>query len=352
MTAHQKSAERKRSRPIAAQKAINLALQGGGCHSAFTWGVLDRLLEDERLTFDGVSATSTGCINAVLLADGLAAGGRAAAKELLRAFWKKMSDMASLSLIAPSFFDKINPTFGLEHSPGYLFVDMISRFMSPYQLNPFDINPMRDLLNEIIDFERVRRQQTVKLYLCATTVRTGKIAVFTNKEITADHMHRVGLHAVSHACARNRRRALLGRRLHGQSGDLSGDLRLQVVATSCLIRLTPAHRSELPTSARAILDRMEEISFNAALMREMRVISFMTELIDEGKVSDGKRMFIHSIEAEDIIKNLAASSKMNADWTFLTHLFERGREYADAWLTENFDSIGVETTVDLKAEYF
>jgi NTE family protein len=119
-----------------------------------------------------------------------------------------------------------------------------------------------------------------------------------------------------------------------------------------LIRLTPAHRSELPTSARAILDRMEEISFNAALMREMRVISFMTELIDEGKVSDGKRMFIHSIEAEDIIKNLAASSKMNADWTFLTHLFERGREYADAWLTENFDSIGVETTVDLKAEYF
>ena len=351
MTAHQKSAERKRSRPIAAQKAINLALQGGGCHSAFTWGVLDRLLEDERLTFDGVSATSTGCINAVLLADGLAAGGRAAAKELLRAFWKKMSDMASLSLIAPSFFDKINPTFGLEHSPGYLFVDMISRFMSPYQLNPFDINPMRDLLNGIIDFERVRRQQTVKLYLCATTVRTGKIAVFTNKEITADHI-------IASGCMPFRMRAPEIGGEHYWEGGFMGNPAIFPVIYGCkssdilLIRLTPAHRSELPTSARAILDRMEEISFNAALMREMRVISFMTELIDEGKVIDGKRMFIHSIEAEDIIKNLAASSKMNADWTFLTHLFERGREYADAWLTENFDSIGVETTVDLKAEYF
>jgi NTE family protein len=351
MTAHQKSAERKGSRPIAAQKAINLALQGGGCHSAFTWGVLDRLLEDERLTFDGVSATSTGCINAVLLADGLAAGGPAAAKKLLRTFWKKMSDMASLSLIAPSFFDKINPTFGLEHSPGYLFIDMVSRFMSPYELNPFDINPMRDLLNEIVDFERVRRQQAVKLYLCATTVRTGKIAVFTNKEITADHI-------IASSCMPFRMRAPAIGGEHYWEGGFMGNPAIFPVIYGCkssdilLIRLTPAHRSELPTSARAILDRMEEISFNAALMREMRVISFLTELIDEGKVSDGKRMFIHTIEAEDIIKNLAASSKMNADWTFLTHLFERGREYADAWLTENFDSIGVETTVDLKAEYF
>jgi NTE family protein len=351
MTAHQTSAERQGSRPIAAQKAINLALQGGGCHSAFTWGVLDRLLEDERLTFDGVSATSTGCINAVLLADGLAVGGRTAAKQLLRAFWKKLSDMASVSLIAPSFFDKVNPTFGLEHSPGYVFVDMISRFMSPYELNPFDLNPMRDLLNETVDFERVRRQQAVKLYLCATTVRTGKIAVFTNKEITADHI-------IASACMPFRMRAPeIGGEHYWEGGFMGNPAIFPVIygCSSCdilLIRLTPANRSELPTSARAILDRMEEISFNAALMREMRVISFMTELIDEGKVSDGKRMFIHSIEAEDIIRNLAASSKMNADWTFLTHLFERGREQADAWLTENFDSIGVETTVDLKADYF
>jgi NTE family protein len=131
---------------IAGQKAINLALQGGGSHSAFTWGVLDRLLEDERLTFDGITATSAGSVNAVLMADGLASGGREGAKRLMQIFWKKMSDMTSYSIIAPSFFDRMNPNFGLEHSPGYLFVDLITRFVSPYQLNPFDINPMRDLL--------------------------------------------------------------------------------------------------------------------------------------------------------------------------------------------------------------
>jgi len=152
MAAHAESAGAQTGRSPPKQKSINLALQGGGSHSAFTWGVLDRLLEDERLIFDAVTATSAGCVNAVVLADGLASGGRGAAKEFLRSFWKKMSDLASQSIIAPSFIDLMNPTFGLEHSPGYLFADMISRFLSPYQLNPFDMNPMRDLLNESINF--------------------------------------------------------------------------------------------------------------------------------------------------------------------------------------------------------
>src|SRR5271168_2748867 len=188
MSANPKSVEIAARTPLAGQKTINLALQGGGSHSAFTWGVLDRLLEDERLTFDGITATSAGSVNAVLLADGLALGGRPAAKELLSVFWKKMSDMTSSSIIASSFLDKLNPHFGLEHSPGYLFIDLITRFMSPYQLNPFDMNPMRDLLDEVIDFRRVRQQQVVRLFLSATNVRTGKVAVFTNKEITADHV--------------------------------------------------------------------------------------------------------------------------------------------------------------------
>ena len=126
-------------------KAINLALQGGGSHSAFTWGVLDRLLEDERLTFDGITATGAGSINAVVLADGLASSGREGAKKHLQAFWTRMSDLVSSSIIAPSFYDRLNPTFGLEHSPGFLLVDFVSRFMSPYQLNPFHINPLRSL---------------------------------------------------------------------------------------------------------------------------------------------------------------------------------------------------------------
>jgi NTE family protein len=356
MAAHSESArnETAKKEPGASgseRKTINLALQGGGSHSAFTWGVLDRLLDDERLTFDGVTATSAGCVNAVLLADGLAANGRNGAKQLLQSFWKKMSDAASRSIIAPSFIDLFNPTFGLEHSPGYLFADMVSRFLSPYQLNPLDLNPMRDLLNEAIDFERVRRQQLVKLYLCATTVRTGKIAVFTNQDITADHL-------IASACMPFRVRAPAINDEHYWEGGFMGNPAIFPViygsASSdiLLVRLTPTERGELPTTARAILDRMEEISFNAALMREMRVVAFVTQLIDEGKLSDGKRLFIHSIDAQDITKNLAASSKLNMDWRFLMHLFELGRKRADSWLATTFDHIGAKTTVDLQAEYF
>ena len=351
MAAHAESAGAQTGRSPPKQKSINLALQGGGSHSAFTWGVLDRLLEDERLIFDAVTATSAGCVNAVVLADGLASGGRGAAKEFLRSFWKKMSDLASQSIIAPSFIDLMNPTFGLEHSPGYLFADMISRFLSPYQLNPFDMNPMRDLLNESINFERVREQQLVKLYLCATTVRTGKIAVFTNKDITADHL-------IASACMPFRVRAPeINGEYYWEGGFMGNPAIFPVIYGSAssdilLVHLTPTERSELPTTARAILDRMEEISFNASLMREMRVVAFVTQLIDEGKLSDGKRIFIHSIDAEDITRELSGSSKMNMEWNFLMRLFELGRQRAEAWLATNFDAIGVKTTVDLQTDYF
>jgi len=152
MTAHPKPAELEASTPIVEQKVVNLALQGGGSHGAFTWGVLDRLLEDGRLAFDGITATSAGAVNAVVLADGLALGGREGARNALKNFWQKMSQMASSSIIAPSFFDQMNPKFGLEHTPAYVFIDVLSRILSPYQLNPMDINPLKDLLNaEVAD---------------------------------------------------------------------------------------------------------------------------------------------------------------------------------------------------------
>ena len=309
MTAHPKSAELAANMRLAGQKAINLALQGGGSHSAFTWGVLDRLLEDERLTFDGISATSAGCVNAVLLADGLASGGRQAAKDLLKVFWKKISDLTSSSIIAPSLFDKYNPTFGLEYSPGYLFVDMVSRFISPYQLNPLDINPLRDLLNEVVNFERVREQQVVKLFLSASKVRTGKVVVFTHKEITADHV-------LASACLPFRMRAPEIAGEYYWDGGFMGNPAIFPVIYGCdscdilLVHLTPAERAELPTTSQDILDRIEEISFNAALMREMRVITHVTKLIDEGQLSGHRRLFMHLIDAEDITKRLAHSSKM------------------------------------------
>ena len=350
MTAQPKSADIQASTPMVGEKMINLALQGGGSHGAFTWGVLDRLLEDERIAFDGITATSAGGVNAVLLADGLAAGGREGARQIMLKFWKKMSDTTSASIIAPSFLDKLNPNFGLENSPGYVMVDIISRFMSPYQLNPMDANPMRDLLDEVVNFERVRQQRVVKLFLSATNVRTGKVAVFPNKEITAEHV-------LASACLPFMMRAPV---IDGEAywdGGFMGNPAIFPVIYGCdsadvlLVHLTPTERVELPTNSRAILNRMQEISFNSSLMREMRAVAFVTQMIDDGKLTGGKRMFIHLIEAEDIIRELSGSSKMNAEWRFLMHLFEIGRDRADKWIAANYDRIGAETTVDLKARY-
>src|SRR3984893_2274045 len=307
MTAQPKPGELERSEPIVGQKTVNLALQGGGSHGAFTGGVLDRLLEDERIGFDGVTATSAGGVNAVVLADGLALNGREGARERLRGFWKKMSEVVSSSFIAPSFLDQTNPNFGLDQTPNYVFIDTLSRILSPYQLNPFDINPLRDLLNAEVNFDRVRKQKVIKLFLSATNVRTGKVKVFAREELGAEHV-------LASACLPFMMRAPeIDGDAYWDGGFMGNPAIFPVIygCTSCdilLVHLTPTVRTELPTTAHTILDRMEEISFNAALMREMRVVAFMTEMIDEGKLSGGKRIFIHAIEAEDVIRNLSSST--------------------------------------------
>src|SRR5579872_5416822 len=177
-----------RSTPIAAQKVVNLALQGGGTHGAFTWGVLDRLLEERRLTVEGITASSAGAVNAVVLADGLAAGGRDGARAALHAFWHKLSKDASNGLFRPSFIDKMSSTHGLDHSPGYLFMEALAYFASPYQLNPFNYNPLKELITEAVDFERVRKQDSIKLFLSATNVRTAKVKVFSGAELRVEHV--------------------------------------------------------------------------------------------------------------------------------------------------------------------
>ena len=198
----------------AGQKVVNLALQGGGSHGAFTWGVLDRLLEEERLAFDGITGTSAGAVNAVVMADGLAAGGREEARKALRIYWEKVSALASGGVFKPSVFDKANPNFGLEHSPGYLFMESMTYFASPYQMNPFNYNPLKDLLAETIDFERVRRQQELKLFVCATDVQTAKIKVFERQGARRRTCARFDLPAADDASRRSRRRILLGWQLY------------------------------------------------------------------------------------------------------------------------------------------
>jgi NTE family protein len=169
-------------------KRVNLALQGGGAHGAFTWGVLDRLLGEARLEIEGISATSAGAVNAVVLAHGLTAGGHEGAVEALKNFWQRIAGLAPWSAVQASWFEQATRIYGLDRFPAYFFFDLLHRMLTPYQLNPFNYNPLKSLLEETVDFERLRRESAVKLFLCATNVRTGKIRVFANEEIGATHV--------------------------------------------------------------------------------------------------------------------------------------------------------------------
>jgi NTE family protein len=335
----------------AEQKVVNLALQGGGSHGAFTWGVLDRLLEEERLSFEGITASSAGSVNAAVLAHGLAAGGREEAKAALRYFWKRMSEVAAHGLLKPSPIDQMNGKHGLEHSPGYLFMHAMSYFTSPYLSNPFNYSPLKTVLEETVDFERLRRSPSVKLFICATDVRTGKVKVFNANEISVNHvLASTCLPLLMHAVE-----------IDGDvywDGGFAGNPAIFPLVYECqtrdvvMVHLTPAERPEIPFTSHAIMDRMQEIGFNAALIREMRAVVFINKRIEEGTMTEGKRMLIHVIEAEDVIREFPGSSRLNNDWDFLCQLHDVGRQRTDQWLATNFDQLGKQSTVDLEEKYF
>ena len=342
----------KNHRGGAGVKSINVALQGGGAHGAFAWGVLDRLLEDERIELDGVSATSAGAMNAAVLAAGLAEGGRDAARQALDAFWRRVARASVFSPLQPSLFDRMTHNHSLELSPAFMMFDVMTRMFSPYELNPLNNNPLRKVLEESVDFERLRAASPVKLFLSATNVRQGKVRVFTTREVTADVV-------LASACLPFMFHAV---EIEGEpywDGGYMGNPAIYPLIYNCesrdvaVIHINPIMRAETPKNARDILNRINEISFNSSLMREMRAISFVTRLIDEGTISDDrmKRMFVHSIEADEFMRKLGVSSKLNADWEFLTHLRDVGRDSAEAWVEENFGSIGERSTVDIDTRY-
>jgi NTE family protein len=344
----QASTARPEPAATAGKKVVNLALQGGGSHGAFTWGVLDRLLEEKRLKFEGITATSAGAVNAVVLADGLAAGGREGARDALRLYWQKVSEISSRGIFKT---DKANSDFGLENSPGFLFVESLTFFASPYQMNPFNYNPVKDLLAEAINFERVRQQRAVKLFICATNVQTAKAKIFAGKDLGVEHV-------LASACLPLMMHAV---EVDGEfywDGSYAGNPAIFPLVYDCeardiiMVHITPAERPGVPTTSPAIMNRTQEISFNTSLIREMRTIAFLNKLIDNDRVSGAKRMLMHLIEAEDLIRGFSWSSRLNGDWDFLMHLHAMGRERADKWLATNFDHLGKQSTVDLEAKYF
>jgi len=343
---------RSRSQSAVATKKINLALQGGGAHGAFTWGVLDRLLEDPRIEIEGISATSAGAMNAVVMAYGLFSGGRDSARQALSQFWRRIAESAAFSPLQPTLWDRLAHNHSLEYSPAFMMFDVLTRLFAPRQFNPLNYNPLRDVLLDTVDFEALCTCDLIKLHLCATNVRTGKVRVFTNAELSADVvMASACLPFLFHTVE-----------IDGEpywDGGYMGNPAIFPLIYNCasrdvvVVHINPIMRDGVPQSAGDILNRINEISFNSSLMREMRAIAFVSKLIDEHKVSDPSlsRMHIHAIEAEEFMRELGVSSKLNADWEFLTHLFEVGRERAGAWVEANFDRLNVESTIDIREKY-
>lgn len=330
-------------------KPINLALQGGGAHGAFTWGVIDALLEDGRVAIEGVSGTSAGAMNAVVLADGMEVGGPERARRALHDFWHAVSDAARFSPIQRTPFDVLTGNWSLDHSPSYMFFDLVSRVVSPYAANPLDINPLRDLLAEHVDFDRVHRGRTMKVFVSATNVRTGRARVFRETEVTPDAV-------MASACLPSLFRAV---EIDGEAywdGGYMGNPVLYPLIYECgsrdivIVQVNPLVRDGVPTTAQEINNRMNEITFNASLIAELRAIDFVTRLLDEGSL-DGtryKRMLIHAIRGDDEMSDLTASSKLNAEWAFLCHLRDIGRRAAQGWLAHHLEDLGRESTIDVK----
>ncbi len=338
--------------PVAETKRASLALQGGGAHGAFTWGVLDRLLEEPNFQIDGVSATSSGAMNAVVLAHGLTVGGRDGAKQALAEFWRNVSEVGKTTLLQPSWYDRLAHNHGLEHSPAFFFFDMLTRVLSPYQFNPLNYNPLKSILEGVVDFERLRSESAIKLFLCATNVRTGKVRVFENNEVSVTRV-------LASACLPFLSQAVEVEGEYFWDGGYMGNPALFPLIYSCdsrdiiVIHINPTERPSIPRTAPEIMSRINEISFNSSLLREMRAIAFITKLINDRKLIDNnlKRVLIHSIEADDVMQGLGAPSKLNADWEFLTHLHQIGRARAERWLNAHLARVGVESTVDIREKY-
>lgn len=330
-------------------KRIDLALQGGGAHGALTWGVLDRLLEDERIEFDGISGTSAGAMNAVVLADGLERGGRDGARAALERFWRAVSEAARYSPIQRGIFDRLTGRYSLESSPGYHWFEALTRMLSPYQLNPLDINPLRDLLGEQVDFDRVNRCAKLKLFITATHVRTGRARIFTQPALTVDKI-------MASACLPLVFKAV---EIDGEAywdGGYIGNPALYPLVdhTTCrdlvIVQINPIEREEVPRTSRDILNRLNEITFNASLIKELRAIHLLHQLIETEKLEleRYRDMRVHLIHAAGELRHLDASSKINAEWGYLTHLRDRGRSWAASFLDAHFDDIGLRATLDLE----
>ena len=334
------------------RKTINLALQGGGSHGAFAWGALDRILEDDRIAIEGIVGTSAGAMNAVVTAYGLTLGGNGGARQALAEFWQAVATAGTWSIIQPSPLDRLISPGSLDFSPGWVLMDTLSRVWSPYQMNPANYHPLREILNEQIDFDRLRGSDAVKLFVCASNVFTNRLRVFDLSTISLDAV-------LASACIPSMFQAVEIDGEYFWDGGYMGNPPIFPLIYHCttsdvlLIMVNPIHIEQVPQTAQAILDRINTLSFNSSLMREMRAINFVNRLVDSGFDDGGrlKKMLIHCIDAEDEMSRLGVSSKVNVSRDFLAWLFELGRKRGDAFLRDHFATIGRDSSISIEQRF-
>ncbi|MDO8372892.1 MAG: patatin-like phospholipase family protein [Polaromonas sp.] len=353
---------------------INLALQGGGSHGAFTWGVLDALLDDGRIAFEGISGTSAGAMNAVALAHGFArsegqarAARHDAARETLDSFWNGIVEMGALSSSLSQSVSKIQQApfgilFGLMGGGNWsskLWTDAMTRYwsnaLSPYQRNPFDINPLKDFLEKQVDFERLAAAagpDTPQVFVVATRVSSGKAEVFCGKRLTASAV-------MASACLPMVFQAVEIDGDHFWDGGYSGNPAIHPLIYRCqsrdivLVQINPIQRTELPTKPGEIMDRMTEITFNAALIAEMRAVDFVKRLLAEGKLDPAhyKDVLMHRIDGGQALEKFTAASKSSTDKSLIHSLRDLGIACGKEWLAKRFDALGVKSTVNIARDY-
>jgi NTE family protein len=325
---------------------VDFALQGGGAHGAFTWGVLDRLLEEPWLRIDGISGTSAGAMNAAVLIEGHADNGADGARAALENFWRRVSRAALLSPLRRTPLDVLLGRWTLDHSPVFVAMDLMARLFSPYDLSPGGANPLRDVLAQTVDFDRLA-QAPIKLFVTATNVRTGRGRVFRNSEITPDVL-------LASACLPTLFQAI---EIDGESywdGGYSGNPTITPLVRECsskdtiVVQINPVERPGLPRSARDILNRLNEVSFNAVLLKELRMIALLRQVAqpDNSESAKWADMRIHRISSKMMVE-LGYSSKLNAEWEFLCMLRDEGRRAGEAFLAAHQEDLGRRSTFDL-----
>ncbi|MCW8907668.1 MAG: patatin-like phospholipase family protein [Sedimenticola sp.] len=342
-----------------AEHSIDLALQGGGSHGAFTWGVLDRLLADSEVRIGGLSGTSAGAMNAVVLASGFGIGGRQGAREALTAFWKAVSRVGSHSMLRQTPLNSLFEPWIPNGSPMLKFFDVMSRLISPYQLNPWNINPLRDLLVQHVDFDLINKIEEPKVFVNATKVSTGNNRIFRNADISLDAV-------LASACLPFLFHAVeIENEAYWDGGYTANPALLPLIAESephdlILVQINPVERPGIPRTSHDIIDRINEISFNSSLNQELRSVALIKRLLKEEEDSGHSykaplfaridTLFLHRIEAQKEMRSLGASSKLGSGWSLISRLHDIGYQAADTWLTENRQSLGQRSTIKLLDE--